>query len=216
MKLEPLDGGIRLATDPLHPVLTDSLLLAGFCAFKKGDRLIDIGAGNGVLAFSLMGRGFDGPATLLEMEGEALALARRTAEENGLEDRVSFLEQDLRHYKPPRQFSLALANPPYFAAGPPSPLPARAAARHGGGATLAEVCAAAARCLQPGGRLNLCIPPARLATLMALLVGEGLAPKKMRLVRPAPQKPPFLALVCAVQGGGEGLEILDELIYPPQ
>lgn len=219
---ETLPGGTRLFTDDTHRVGTDALLLAAFCAdgfnwatkAAKATSAVDLGAGCGILILSLIDAGLAGRAVGVEQDPAGAALLLRAAAENGLPN-LEAVRGDLRDYRSPRPFDLALANPPYFAAGARSPHPARAAARHGDGCSIGEVCAAAARLLRDRGRFCLCWPPDRLADAFGALRGAGLEPKRMQLVRRAPEASARLALLEARKGGGVGLKILPDRILGP-
>lgn len=204
-----LPGGTRVYTSPAHRIGTDALLLAGFCRPPKAGGMADLGAGCGILGLSLLDAGWPGRVTAIEQDDEAVALLRLAA---AAQPRLAPLQADLRAYRPARPFAGAIANPPYFAAGPRSGAPRRAAARHEDSLPLGELCAAAARLLRHGARFTLCYPPARLAGLFSALTAQRLAPKRLMLVRKSPEKAPSLALCEAVKGGGEGLIILPEHI----
>ena len=88
--------------------------------------------------------------------------------------------------------------------GGASPDAARRLCTRQGAATIADVAACAKRMLKTGGRLFLCYPAQGLAACLAALVNEGLQPKRMRPVA-AGDKPPYLILLEARKGGGEGL-----------
>ena len=79
------------------------------------------------------------------------------------------------------------------------------------GASIGEVCAAAARVLKTGGRVYLCFPASRLEALFSALSQTHLAPKRLRFVYPRPGKEANLALVEAVREGGPGITVLPPL-----
>ena len=106
-------------------------------------------------------------------------------------------------------FSLAVSNPPYFAAGRGRP---GGTARTEGESTLDGWCAAAGRLLKNGGRFALVYRPERLAELFAALQAHGLEPKRLQLVQHGPDKAPSAALVEAVRQGRPGLAVLPTLL----
>lgn len=208
---ETLAGGTAVYTDAVHRVCTDSLLLAGFCRFSPKDSLIDLGAGCGILALALIDRGLEGPVVCVEQDAAAAGLLARAAEQDSCAN-LQVCRQDLRTYAPKHQFDIAVANPPYHAAGPLPQNPARAKARHQTGCTLEEVCRAAGRALRQKGRFYFCLPPARLAAAMAGLCAWGLAPKRLQPVRKSPGANAGLLLIEAVKEGGEGLVVLPDIL----
>ena len=150
--------------------------------------------------------------TGVELLPEAVRLAERAAVENGLTDRLTFRQGDLRDIRsllPAGGFDLAVCNPPYYPAGA-GKLPAAEAlrsARSEEGCSLEEVCAAAAYLLRWGGTFCLVHKPERLADLCCALRERGLEPKRLRLVCRRAGDAPSLLLLEARRGGRPGLDI---------
>jgi len=128
-------NGYRAAIDPL--------LLAASVPAKDNETILDLGSGTGAAALALAAR-IDGVRVIgLEKQGDLVALARKSAEESGFAERVSFVEGDL--LAPPADLSPGLfdhviANPPYLARGSGNPPPdaAKRAATVEGEAVLAD------------------------------------------------------------------------------
>ena len=163
------EGLVLYQDDALPRFDADAVHLAHFLRLRRGERAIDLGCGTGVLC--VLGAAFTGAAfTGVDIEPRLVALARRSAKENGQD--IAFLTLDARD-APARlghgAFDAAVCNPPYFTAGPPSPDPARAAARHDAGGTREAMLRAAFLLLKNGGRLFLCCPAAGLAAAFAAL-----------------------------------------------
>ena len=151
---------------PAHRFGTDALLLARFAVPHRDERAADLCSGCGVVALEWHDKGHRGPCLALEIQPEASALLAAAGADQGI-GHIRPVCADLRSWAPDPgeagRYDLAACNPPYFAAGPRSPDPARAAARHEGLCTLEDVCACAFRLLRDGGRLTLCHRPERLA-----------------------------------------------------
>ena len=143
-------GYTFLYDDGLFRPSTDTFLLGSFPRLRRGMAVCELGAGTGLLSLLLLAREPELTVTGVELQPQACALFRRTAEENGLQGRLRCLEGDLRQgLLPPGQFRLAVANPPYFPpdAGAVAPDAARRTARAETDCTLSQLCAAAARAL---------------------------------------------------------------------
>lgn len=210
-------GGLRFVHDSQFPPGTDSFLLSAFPRLKPGLRVCDLGSGTGLLGLLLLQRRRELTVTGVELRPEAAELARRAAAENGLEDRLTFRQGDLRAVRellPSGQFDLAVCNPPYYPAGGGA-LPegtARQTARSETDCTLEEACRAAAYLLRWGGSFCLCHKPERLADLCCALRASGLEPKRLREVCHRPGAAPSLLLLEGRRGGKPGLEILPPLV----
>ncbi len=171
----------------------DSLLLAEFADLRGGARAADFGAGCGVVGLSALEK------------GRAAGLARLFFVERDPELRAA-LEMNLALYRPrtatdlvaipgdwrrltPADFhgplDYVLSNPPYFplGSGRPSRHPGREAARREVFGGLADLIAAAARLLAPGGRLALMLPARRTAELEAGLAKTGFRAERREVVR---------------------------------
>lgn len=208
--LEILWGGLTLESAPgVFPLGTDSVLLADFVRLRPRARLCDLGTGSGALGLLLCARREDCTVTGVEIQPEACALCRRNIARNGLEDRMTVLEGDLRQHRqllPPGGFTDVVSNPPYFPAGSPAaPSPQRAAARSQQSCSPEDLAQTAAWCLQWGGRFSVVYRPELLADLCCALRSSGLEPKRLRPVRHRAGRPPSLILLEAVRGGKPGL-----------
>ena len=213
-KIEQLPAGTRVFTTNTHRFGSDALLLAEFCEVRRSWAVADLCAGCGIVLLCLIDSGLQGPCAAVEIEPEAAALIELAAEQNQIK-KLQVVKGDLCCYRPGCLFDLVSANPPYFNKGLLPQSPARAKARHEESLSLEELCQAAARLLKDGGRFCLCYPPARLGELFWVLGQHKLAPKRLRLVRKAPDAAPWLALVDARKNGGVGLTVLPECILPP-
>ena len=195
------------------PPSTDSFLLGSFPALRRGERVFDLGAGAGLLGLLLLAREPSLQLTGIELDGHACHMMARNAAVNGLS--LSVMQADLRNRAglPSGQFRLVVSNPPYFAPHTGAVSEGRRGqARAELTASLDDVCAAAARLLQWGGRLCLVYRPERLAALMTAATAHGLEPKRLRLVRHRPDAPPCLVLLESRRGGKPGLTIEPELL----
>ena len=211
-------GGPRFFSAPgVFRLGTDSVLLADFAVVEGASRILDLGCGGGVLSVLLALRAPAARVEGVDVSPEAVALCRKNLEENGLADRCSAIEGDLRAHRgllKAGEYDLVAANPPYFPAGSgyASPDPQRALARDERGCTLEDVIAAARYALRWGGRFALVHRPERLSEVLCALSSAGLEPKRLRLVQPRAGAAPNLFLAEGRRGGKPGLEILPPLL----
>ncbi len=80
---------------------------------ESGD-LLDVGTGSGAIAISLATELAGWKMTALDISSEALDVAGRNAEQNGVAEQVQLLHADLAEL-PQQQYDLIVSNPPYIA-----------------------------------------------------------------------------------------------------
>lgn len=212
---EILDHGTKVFTAPGATFGSDALLLARFALPKPRQRALDLCSGCGIVALVWHDEGHRGPCTAVELDPDASALCAAAVKENGA-DHITPLCADLRDFcrAGPEQgwYDFAACNPPYFAAGPRSPDPVRAAARHTDSCTLADAVNAAARALREGGRFTLCHRPDQLAEVFCTLRAARLEPKRLAFARQRPGSTPWLFVTEAQKGRRPGLRLEPDLL----
>lgn len=203
------EGGFKLSTD--------SVLLAAFVNMTRVRRCLDIGSGAGVLEVLLAHRAPTAKIVGVELLPEAAELSVGNLSENGLTDRVSILNADvraIRELQGAESFDLVVSNPPYFAenSGYSAPAAGRAAAREENGLTLTELCRCAAYALRWGGCFALVHRPERLSELFCAMTAAGIEPKRLREAAYSAGRAPSLVLVEGKKGAKPGLAIEPPLI----
>ena len=151
--------------------------------------------------------------TAVDCNANVTKLLRRSAAANGLEDRMTVVDGDIRDYKTllqPESMDLVAANPPYRNSGNVRRI--GTAACHELTATLEDFFKAAAFAVRYRGRFALVQLPDRFAESMQLAFKYGLQPKRLQWVHSAADKPAWIFLMEMVKGGSYGLEVLPPLI----
>lgn len=193
----------------------DAVLLAHFVRPGQRARILDLGAGCGVVSLVLAFRHPSVQLTALELQPSLVSLVERNISDNHFDERIRALHGDLRRIRDvlaAGAFDLVVSNPPYrkVGSGRQNQTAEEAAARHEITADLDAVLDAAVFAVRTGGRAVFVYPAARAAALLAGLRQQNLEPKLLQVVYSYPGGPGRLVLVEAVKNGGEGL-----LILPP-
>ena len=209
LNLTQPERGYRYSLDPF--------LLADFCTPRRRERILDLGAGVGVIGLLLAKRHPSVRVIGIEIQADLVRHAAANARANSLEDRCRFIRGDLRdapRFLPPEHFHRVVANPPFRrpGSGAMPPDPGRANARQELAFTLTDLAGTAAALLRFGGTLCAIHLAERLPELCRALDESGLAPKKLRLIAPYVTSVPRLCLVSAIKGGRPGLSVLPQLV----
>lgn len=195
----------------------DPFLLAGWCRPRRGERILDLGAGVGVIGLLLARRCPSVRVIGIELDETLARHAAENARANALGGRCLVVRGDLREasrFLPPEHFHRVVANPPFRRHGSgAAPLDeTRAAARHDATFSTADLARTAAALLRFAGVLDLIHLPERLPELCRELAACNLEPKLLRLLVPFEHRPPRLCLVTAVKGASTGLRVLPQLV----
>ena len=213
--IELIGKGLRLIVSDRFTFGTDALLLASFSAPRPRDAALDLGTGCGVIPFVWLREGTERVAAV-ELQREACDQLERSVALNGIPNRLTVLQADIRALKrllPANRFDLITMNPPYTPAGKGllSGTDSDRIARHETACTVDDVCESAAYLLRYGGKFSLCIRPERLCDVMCAMRGRKLEPKRLRFVSQRPGKAPWLVLCEGRSGGRPGLTVMPEL-----
>ena len=192
----------------------DAVLLSGFVEIKNNHDIIDFGTGTGIIPILLAGYTKSGKITGIEIQSELADMAKRSVLMNGLEDRISIREADLKETSSifgKAVFDTVVSNPPYMkcGTGAVSENESKLISRHEYKCVFDDIAREASLLLKPGGSLYLVHRPNRLTEIICKLKEYGLEPKKIRFVHPRAEKAPNLFLIKALKGGKEDLKILD-------
>lgn len=205
-------GDYRIVQDTEEYRFTsDSVLLARFLKAKKGERVADFCAGNGVVGLHFFAENSCAKeVTFFEMRERPAELCAKSIILNAVEDRCRVERVRLQEIpaKYVEYFSLILCNPPYGSGGIVSPSDILALSKNGLGLSHAEMCEAAKKCLKFGGRFAFIHRADKLCDLITSLRANNLEPKKLQFVAGAPGRKPYAVLILAVKGGKAGLEVL--------
>ncbi|TSA13173.1 MAG: tRNA1(Val) (adenine(37)-N6)-methyltransferase [Deltaproteobacteria bacterium] len=201
----------------------DAVILAHFPNFKEKDIVADIGCGCGVIPLIIAYRRPQVRLFGLELQEDLFDLARRNVIANGLEDRITIQQGDLKNpegiffapanlpmARPSAYADWVVSNPPYgrSSSGRLNPKEEKALARHEIAASLLDVLKAARYFLKPRGRAAFIYPARRTAGLISAMRETGLEPKRLQVVYSYPGDEGSFVLVEAVKDGGEELKIL--------
>ena len=195
----------------------DAVLLSGFARIRKGDHVLDMGTGTGIIPILLKSKTKGEHFTGLEIQEECADMATRSVQYNGLESAVDIVCGDIKEAAGifgAASFNVVTSNPPYMigAHGLQNPYMAKAIARHEVLCTLEDVVSQASKVLKDRGRFFMVHRPFRLAEIFSVLTRYKLEPKRMQLVYPYIDREPNMVLIEALKGGNSRITVEKPLI----
>ena len=210
--------GYKIIQDPTKFCFgMDAVLLSGYAYAKRGEKILDLCTGNGIIPILLAAKTSAERIVGIEIQKEAAELAKRSVAANDIADRVNILCADIKDapdYLQAGIFDVVTCNPPYMidSHGIKNPDSPRAIARHEIMCTFDDVARVTSKMLRPGGKMFLIHRPFRLTEIFETLTKYGLEPKRMKLVHPYINREPNMVLIEAGLGGRRRLTVERPLI----
>lgn len=197
----------------------DAVLLADFAAgsVNKGDRIIDLGTGSGIIPLLMAKKCEKADFTGLEIQRDSADMAAQSMALNGLEKQIKIVCGDLKNAGDlfaRHSFNVVTCNPPYMIVqhGKGNESDAKSIARHEVLCTLEDVVAAAEALLASHGKFFMIHRPFRLPEIFSALEKHKLEMKRMRLIQPFADKEPNMVLIEARKNAKRRLKIEPPLI----
>ncbi len=204
--VDPILGGALRIVQPAcgYRFAIDSILLARFARPAQSARVLELGAGCGVVSVIVA----------VELQAQLAEMIAQNAALNGIA-MLTGLCADLRSELPgitPASFDYVVANPPYrmVSTGRQSPDGQKRVARSGDSETLTAFVNAASRYTKYRGKVAMVFTASRTAELISALTSKALEPKRIRFVHSRPGESARLILVEARKAAG-----IEALIEPP-
>lgn len=202
----------------------DGVLLGAWADVSGATRILDIGAGTGLIALMMAQRNSTALIDAVEIEPAAFEESVFNIQQSPWRERIQvkccpfqeLVEKSILKY------DLIVSNPPYFGNGVKAPLESRAQARHADSLPMSELIVGIKRLLAKDGRAALVLPAESLQELKRLVSLNDLFLSRVCSVKPNPQKPVFRVLVditsttCALREEVLMIEFDEHFDYTPQ
>ena len=195
----------------------DSVLLANFVTLNKNIKeVLDIGSGNAVIPMILSTK-TKANITGIEIQEKSFNLGDKSIKYNKLEDRINFINTDIKEYKKNNSqelFDVITCNPPYFKVIETSNLNKndyKTIARHEIKLNLSELFKIASYLLKNKGNIAIVHRPERIIEIIEEMKKNRIEPKKIQFIYPGKDKEANILLIEGVKNGNPGLKILPPL-----
>ncbi len=193
----------------------DSILLAEFVNLRPKAKVLELGAGCGVIALIVARRFPACTIQAIEIQKGLFEFLKKNIETNHLMDRVQPIWEDIANVKTifePNMFDHVITNPPFR-----EPVSGRlclnaqeALARHEIIIDLDTILKAAFFALKAKGRFSIIYPAERLSFLFFSMSQNRIEPKRLKCIHPSQEGQARMVLVEGVKEGGTELRI-----HPP-
>ncbi|MFA5528357.1 MAG: tRNA1(Val) (adenine(37)-N6)-methyltransferase [Peptostreptococcales bacterium] len=209
-------GGLKLIQNPdgfCYGI--DAVILAKFCTIKKGDIVVDLGTGTGIIPIILSCTEAE-KIWGIEIQKEVAEMAQRSIELNGLQDRIHIVNMDMKNISDQFQKNSAdvvVSNPPYvkYGSGLIGQQSIKTRSRHETDISLEEVIQTACYLLKEKGDFYLVHRPYRLVDILWHCRQFRLEPKTIRFVYPKAGREPNIVLLHCVKYGNPELKFMPPL-----
>ncbi|MFB9863973.1 tRNA1(Val) (adenine(37)-N6)-methyltransferase [Rufibacter immobilis] len=143
-------------------VCTDSCVLGAYAHVASARRILDIGAGTGLLSLMVAQRtAAETQIEAVEIDPAAAAQAQENIAQSPWAERVRLFPVSLQEFAAtrPQPYDVIISNPPFFQASLKSTDTVKNQAKHTETLSFSEIIAFAHQFLAPAGKLHILLPP---------------------------------------------------------
>ena len=189
----------------------DTVLLANFCTTTKDvKKIVDFGTNNAAIPL-ILSRRTNKPIIGVEIQKEAVELAKKNITLNNLDDQIEIVHSDIKEFvNDSIKVGLVVCNPPFFKVDEDSNLNDNeflTIARHEIKINLEEIIKSAAKILDNRGKFAMVHRPQRMIEILNLMQKYDIEPKRIKFVYPKYNKESHILLVEGIYKGKKGLKI---------
>lgn len=195
--------------DKGHRPTHASSLLAWYVRPKKGDLLIELGCGCGIVS-AYLAMNYEISIHCIEKNEFLAELARETVKLNSLESRMFVHNvscEGVRKVFTAEQFDMVISNPPHHMTGAPSPSKLRSESRSMSFEEAETFIDATAYLLRNRGKFVFVLSCEHLMFWLDGFMKRKLQPKKLVPIYGDPKRDAVLVIVEGVKNGGIGLKL---------
>ncbi|MCF0073086.1 methyltransferase [Dyadobacter sp. CY261] len=139
-------------------VCTDACVLGAWADVGDADRILDIGAGTGLLSLMVAQRNSYAMIDAVEIDAEAFYQAGENVERSPFHDRITLFHSAVQEFVSDHQYDVIITNPPFFQSDLLSPIDKKNIAHHSKSLDFEEILVAIGRLLKPEGKVNMLFP----------------------------------------------------------
>lgn len=194
-------------------VTTDASLLGAYADVQHAQRILDIGAGTGLLSLFIAQRS-TARIDAVELDSQAAEQARKNFANSPWPERLNLIEMDIRDYAKQygqqysqqrleqhseqynQQYDCIITNPPFFTGSTLNSCDRSALARHNTHLPLSDLVKAIDQLLSADGVVWILLPLAESDAIITLAEVLSLYPQQRMLVRNSSEHPPHREIMA--------------------
>lgn len=182
-------------------VTSEACLLGAWLAAKplRAGRILDIGAGTGVLMLMLAQKQ-DCPIDGIEMDNDAADQCRENVIASPWADRLQVYNGDVRTWEPRHRYDFIISNPPFYKDSLLREDARMNQAMHGTSLTLESLAEVIDRLASPTGTCGVILPVDRAGIFASRMLTFGFGTRERVTVRHSRSHPPMRQILCLARG----------------
>jgi tRNA1Val (adenine37-N6)-methyltransferase len=170
---------------PVFKVGTDGVLLGAAADVSESHRILDIGAGTGLISIMLAQR-CNAEIVALEPDYDSFMQLNENVDNCNWKERIKAVNCTLQDYQPGNRFDTIVSNPPFFIDSLKNPDPVKSSSRHTDSLSQDDILQKMSELLEDTGTLQLILPYAEGNIFIAKSAGFDLFCNKLVKVKPLP------------------------------
>lgn len=175
----------------------DGVLIGAWAQAPDAERILDIGAGTGLIALMMAQKNTSAVIDAIEIDPDAFQESKLNAQNSPWNNRINMVMCSFQEFarRTGQKYDLIVSNPPFFTNGEKAPVRNRAQARHSDSLSLDDLISGAANILNTGGKIAVILPSDTFSEIEKLARENKLFISRLCRVKPNPKKPEFRILI---------------------
>jgi tRNA1Val (adenine37-N6)-methyltransferase len=158
---------------------TDAMVLGAIVSAESPKRILDIGAGSGVLSLMMAQKFLNAEVVGVELDSNACRDCSSNFVASDWNDRLKIIHTDFLEYEPQFKFDLVLSNPPFFENSLKNDLALKSLARHNDSLPIEQLVERVSEILDREGSFWVILPNDQAEKLISVGKKNGLFPERI-------------------------------------
>ncbi|CAG5002760.1 tRNA1(Val) (adenine(37)-N6)-methyltransferase [Dyadobacter sp. CECT 9275] len=189
-------------------VCTDACVLGAWAGIEHVKRMLDIGAGTGLLSLMAAQRNEKILIDAVELDPEAAEQARENVSASPFGHRISIYQAAIQEFQPDDRYDCIITNPPFFQSDLRSPSEKKNGAHHAETLSFDALLEAMTRLITPHGKAHVLLPVEEAGLFLRKAENKGWVLVDNLILKHDPGKKPFRRILTIRYGGNECKEFI--------